>query len=187
MLRIARWLLGGGLLALGPLLGAGPAAALTVFQLGLAAPSAAGGAPLSGSLRVAIGALPLTSNTTLQLTEVSVDTAGGAHLSLDPDIASAGLGVLFAGGSFLIPTLFLRVDDGSLAQDLAVPNVTGMLAFAEGGLALAQLESVFDVDAGPTGPVEVHVVATPEPAAAWLVAAGLAALAVRPARVERGR
>jgi hypothetical protein len=188
MPRIARWLFGGGLLALGSLVGARPAAALSVFQLELVPPSAAGGQPLGGSLGVAIGSLPLVSNTTLELTGVSVDAAGGAHFSLDPDVASAGLGVLFANGSFLIPTLFLRIDDGAAAQDLAVPNVTGMLAFSDGGLVLAQLESAFDVDAGGmAGPVEVHVVATPEPAAVWLVAAGLAALAARPARREIAR
>jgi len=168
---------------------ASPAAALSVFALPLVAPSAItpmGGSaePLSGSLVVAIGTLPAVANTTFQLTDVSVVASDGTTFALDPSVPSAGLGVLHPDGSFLFPTLFLQVDDGSGPQDLAIPNVTGLASFSGGGTALVGLDASFDVDS-PSGTLAVRVVAAPEPATLFLVAAGLAAL--RGGRRERGR
>jgi hypothetical protein len=176
-----------GLVLCSAIAAASPAAALS-FTLPLVAPSAItpmGGSaqPLSGSLVVAIGTLPAVSNTTFQLTDVSV-AGGGATFALDPSVPSAGLGVLHPDGSFLFPTLFLQVDDGSGPQDLAIPNVTGLASFSGGGTALVGLDASFDVDS-PSGTLAVRVVAAPEPATLLLVAAGLATL--RAARRERAR
>jgi len=163
------------------------AAAVSVFTLDLAPSSSAGGAPLVGSIAVAIGSLPLAGNATLQLTDVSA-SAGGASISLDPSIPSAGLGVVHADGSFLIPTLFLEVDAGGGPQDLAVPDVTGTLAFSDAGATLVRLETSFDVDAGdPPATLSVQVIATPEPGVAGLLAIGLLLLRVGRARPEEAR
>ena len=183
--RIRGWK---ALALLGGMLGsAGPAAALSVFTLDLAPSSSVGGEPLAGSLTVAIGTLPLAGNTTLQLTDVAA-TAGGGSFSLDPSIPTAGLGVAHADGSFLIPTLFLRVDVGTGPLDLAIPNVTGTLELSNGGLTLTRLETAFDVDAGdPPESIPVRVVATPEPVAAWLVGLGLLLLSLGRAVPEISR
>jgi hypothetical protein len=191
---VRRWRFLGLALGLGlgvAVAGASPATALSIFTLPLVAPSAitpSGGPaePLAGSLTIAIGSLPLVANTSLQLTDVSVATSGGATFALDPDVPSAGLGVLHPDGSFLIPTLFLRVDVGSGPEDLAIPNVTGTTSFSGGGTTLVGLDSSFDVDS-PAGPLAVRVVAAPEPATICFVAVGLVAVALRGARKEFSR
>jgi hypothetical protein len=184
--RTLRWLvacaaLGGGVGS------AATASALSMFTLDLAPSSAVGGAPLVGSIAVAIGSLPLVGNTTLQLTDVSA-SAGGTSISLDPSIPTAGLGIAHADGSFLIPTLFLQVDAGGGPQDLAIPDVTGTLDFSDAGATLVRLETGFDVDAGdPPTTLSVHVVATPEPGAAGLLAIGLLLLSVGRAPAKEAR
>src|SRR5690606_12132178 len=113
--------------------------------------------------------------------------SGGATITLDPGVASPGLGVLTPAGAFLIPTLFVRIDDGS-AIDLAIPDVTGSVAFGPGGASIDSLVSSFGIDSGPPGGVvTVTVVAVPEPASAALLALGLAGLAARTARREARR
>ena len=171
--------------------GATPSAALSIATLPLVAPSAiiresAPAQPLTGSLTVAIGTLPALANTTLELTDISVAASGGAIFALDPNVASAGLGVLHPDGSFLIPTLFLQVDVGSGPQELAIPNVTGTASFASGGATLVGLDSSFDVDS-PVGLLAVHVVAAPEPATACLLAFAFAGVVLHGARQELPR
>ena len=184
--QVLRWLV--ACAALGGGVGSGATArALSVFTLDLAPSSSIGGAPLVGSIAVAIGSLPLSGNTTLQLTDVSA-SAGGASISLDPSIPTAGLGVAHADGSFLIPTLFLQVDAGGGPEDLAIPDVAGTLAFSDAGATLVRLETRFDVDAGdPPATLSVEVVATPEPGAAGLLAIGLLLLSIGRTRLEETR
>jgi MYXO-CTERM domain-containing protein len=96
-------------------------------------------------------------------------------------IPAAGLGVLAADGSFLIPTLFLVVDAGTGPLDLAIPDLEGQLDFDDP--ALLRLETSFAVDTlGPDGIVTVTVVATPEPGPALLALLALAALGATRAR-----
>jgi hypothetical protein len=168
----ARWWLRSAL-ALGLLLG-GPAHAvqLTFGLLPESAivPQAGDPQPLVGSITIDVDGAPLPT-TLLRLTDVSV-TSGALSIALDPTLASPGLGVLRDDGSFLVPTLFLRIDDGVAPFDLAVPNVTGMLG--EAGV----LESLFEIDSGgPAGILTVRVfAAVPEPGTLLLVGFGIAAL-----------
>ena len=60
---------------------------------------------------------------------------GGFTIGLDPGVASPGAGVLNVAGQFLIPTLFLRLDDGLTLTDLALANVTGTLTPSGPGCA----------------------------------------------------
>lgn len=173
---------------------AAPATALTVVTLALdpgqSALTPAVGTPqsLAGSITLQIGALPLgAANTTFDVIALAATASGGATITLDPGVASPGLGVLTPAGAFLIPTLFVRIDDGS-AIDLAIPDVTGSVAFGPGGASIDSLVSSFGIDSGPPGGVvTVTVVAVPEPASAALLALGLAGLAARTARREARR
>ena len=172
------------------LLAAGPARAATIFHLTLSAeselvPSVGAPAPLTGTLRVEIGDLPLAGNTTIRLLDVDV-AGGGVSVMLDPAVPSAGLGVLAAGGSFLIPPPFLVVDAGAGLLDLAIPNLVGSVELDE--FSLLRLATSFDVDTlGPEGIVTVHVVAVPEPATGIFAGLGLAVIAARRARREGSR
>ena len=148
------------------------------------------GAPqtLGGSITFRIGTLPLGgSNTPFDVIALSATASGGATIGLDPAIANPGLGVLTPGGSFLIPTLFLRLDDGS-PLDVAIPDVTGTVTFGPGGATIAAFSAGFEVDAGaPAGIVAVQVSSVPEPAVLALVALGLAAFGARRLRTEASR
>jgi hypothetical protein len=134
-----------------------------------------GGAPqpLRGRIRVEVGSLPLTGATSFEI--VQVDVAGGGYSArLDPEIASAGLGVLFGDRSFLVPTLFLRVSLVKAGRDFefALANLTGTLELDPlCGNTVTRLTSSFEVDEGP-----VVIVATPEPRAGALAAAAALAL-----------
>jgi hypothetical protein len=148
------------------------------------------GAPeaLTGTITLRLGALPLGGvSTTFDVIGLAL-AAGGASIGLDPAIANPGLGVLTPAGAFLIPTLFVRIDDGA-PQDLAIPDVSGNVVFGAGGASLAALTTSFAIaTGGPAGLVTVNVTAVPEPAAAALLALGLAALgARRAARTEAPR
>ncbi len=144
-------------------------------------------APLSGTLRVDLGSLPpLVGNTTFDLVDVAV-TGGGFSITLDPDLSAPGLGVLRPDGSFLIPNLFLRLDDGLMEFDQTLSDVQG--AFVPCG-GVTCLETSFQVDSlGPAGLIDVRVVAigeVPEPSP-WLLLplAGAAALRRRRAEIAR--
>lgn len=159
----------------GALAAAAPARAVP-FSLALAPPSAIGGVPLAGSLALDVASIPVAAPAVLRLTDVSA-SGGGAAIALDESVLSPGLGVVQPDGSFLIPTLFLRVDHGSGPFDLAIPNVTGTLVFGTSG-GVVGLASSFDIDTG-SGIVTAVVAAVPEPGTALLLASGLAALARR--------
>jgi hypothetical protein len=167
------------------LAGAGPARALSSFTLALdpaqsaLTPAVGDPAPLWGLLHIQVGDLPLTGNTSFQIVLASASATGGGSFGLDPTIPTAGLGVLFGDGSFLVPTLFLRVDLGNGAQDLAVPDVTGQLEFDATGTVVTGLTAHFDVDSlGPAGVVGVTVAAVPEPSPGLLAATSLTVLLV---------
>lgn len=166
-----------GWLAAAPAAEAGPIATLSLAPESALVPEAGAPAPLTGTIVLELGALPLTGSTTLELHHVAI-AGGGLEVALDPSVPSAGLGVVFADGSFLIPTLFLVVDDGANLYDLAIPDLTGFLDASD--LALLRLETTFDVDTlGPAGVVTAHIVAVPEPGSALLTSLAITALAAR--------
>jgi hypothetical protein len=174
------------------LLGAWPAGAVSFGPLAVVPPSAASpesGPPqtLTGTLALDVASLPVAGPTLLSLLDVSV-TGGGASFALDPTVTTPGIGALQPDGSFLLPTLFLRVTSGPDVFDLAIPNVTGTLSFGPGGTSVVGLESSFAIDSGgPAGRIAVRIVAAvPEPGTALLLAAGLAGLAAR-TRAGRAR
>jgi len=175
-----RWL---SLLLGALLLRAAPAGALTAsFAVDPAASSLvpATGSPqsLSGSLGFELGALPVPGvATSFDLIDLALTTSGGDSIGLDPAVATPGLGVLRSDGSFTIPTLFLHLE-GAQSLDLALPDVTGQVAFGPGGASLLSLAAAFAIDAGPpSGLVSVTLNAVvPEPGTVGLLAAGLVAL-----------
>jgi len=180
----------GALLLLAALAAASPARALG-FTLALDPAQSLftpeGGGPaemLSGTLRLEVDALPLLANTGMALTDVAVASSGGLAIGLDPTLASPGLGVLFADGSFLIPTLFLRIVNGAQTFDLAVTDVTGSLDLA--GTEVTGLQSSFalDTDLEMSGSAGVEIQAVPEPGTGLALAFALAALAARCSRRE---
>lgn len=146
------------------------------------------GAPqaLSGSIVLEIGSLPLGgSNTSFDVIGLSLTASGSATIGLDPGLASPGLGVLNAAGSFLVPTLFVRIDDGAVT-DLAIPDVTGNVTFGSGGASIRALATAFEIQT-PDGVVSVSLFAVPEPATAVFLSIGLAALGARRNRQESSR
>jgi hypothetical protein len=83
-----------------------------------------------------------------------------------------------ADGSFSIPTLFLRVDEGLGPFDLAVPNVTGSLAFDPDGDVIG-LASSFEIETSAGIQLVTVTAQIPEPGTALLVALGLSLVATR--------
>jgi hypothetical protein len=144
-------------------------------------------APLSGTGQVDLGSLPpLGANTTFDLVALAV-VGGGLSITLDPDLTTPGLGVLRPDGSFLIPNLFLRLDDGQMAFDQTIVDVQGTFVPCGGA---ACLETSFQVDSlGPAGLIDVSVVAigeVPEPSP-WLLLPLAGAAALRRHRAEIAR
>lgn len=138
------------------------------------------GAPqaLSGTIAIEVGSLPLGgSSTTFDVVGLSLTASGGATFGLDPGIANPGVGVLNPAGSFLVPTLFVRITDGDVT-DLPIPDVTGSVVFGIGGASIQELSTAFEI-ATTNGIVSLSLLAVPEPATALLLTAGLAALGSR--------
>ena len=164
-------------------LAAAPAGAMTIgftVDPGSALTPALGEAQaLSGTLALAIGALPVTgAGTSFDVVDLALAASGGGAIGLDPEVASPGLGVLHADGSFLIPDLFLRLT-GAGTLDLTVPDVVGQVSFGPGGASVLSLSSAFTIDAGPpSGPVDVLLSASavPEPGTLALLVPALAGL-----------
>jgi hypothetical protein len=177
-----RWI---SLVALALLALAGPASAVSFGPLPVVPPSAitpeaGAGETLAGTITLDVATVPVAAPALLALTDVSVTASGGASFALDPALASPGLGAVQPSGAFLIPTLFLRVDDGAGSFDLAVPNVAGTVFF-DGAGGVIGLAASFAVDTlTPAGVVAVSLVAgVPEPGTAVLLALGLAAVAAK--------
>jgi hypothetical protein len=157
--------------------GAQDARAVAFGPLALVAPSDVGGQPLAGTLAGDVASIPVVSPSELRLTDVSI-SGGGATITLDPTLLSPALGVVQPGGSFTIPTLFLRIDDGVTAFDLGIPNVTGSLSFGPGGDVIG-LASSFEIDTGNCVVLARITAEVPEPGTTLLVALGLSFVATR--------
>lgn len=136
---------------------------------------------LSGTVGVVLGdPPPLVSNTTFDVSQLAATSSGGLDITLDASLANPGAGVLNPAGGFLIPNLFLELDDGATVFQLTVPNVTGSYGALPGCPAQVCLETSFQIDTGgPAGIVTVNLYAVPEPGTAGLLALGLAGLSWR--------
>jgi hypothetical protein len=141
---------------------------------------------LAGTLTLRVGALPPGgTGTSLDVAGLALTASGGGTIGLDPTLADPGLGVLRPSGEVLIPTLFLRLEQGGEVLHLAIPDVTGIVTFGPGGASLARLDAQLAIaTGGPAGLLTVTIAALPEPASAALLSIGLAALAARGARAE---
>lgn len=144
---------------------------------------------LAGTLTLRVGALPPGgTGTSFDVIGLALTASGGGTIGLDPALANPGLGVLRPTGEVLVPTLFLRLEQGGEVLDLAIPDVTGTVTFGPGGASLARLDAQLELaTGGPAGLLTVTIAALPEPASAALLAIGLAALAARGARAEGQR
>ena len=151
---------------------------------------------LAGALTLELGALPpLAATTTFDLRSLTLLAVGPSILAfvLDPNVENPGAGVLDLNGQFLIPTLFLQVDDGVSLTDLAIPNVRGTFTMQDPAclfLYAACLDTYFEVDGGaPYGTIAVRLAAAttviPEPSTALLVLSGIASLAIARRRSAR--
>jgi hypothetical protein len=145
---------------------------------------------LSGTLTLELGAVPpLAATTTFDLRALTLLASGpgGFSVGLDPDVANPGAGVLNVAGQFLIPTLFLQLDDGLALTDLALTNVIG--TFTPNGVGCPYsycLETSFEIIGPPgLGLISVELTAIPEPSTALLLALGCASLAVAGRRSVR--
>ena len=170
-----------GLLAL-------PASALTLDPArSTLTPTAGAVETLSGSLVATLGATPpLVANTSFDLASLAVTSSGGLSITLDPALANPAAGVLSPSGSFLIPNLFLELDDGLASVALTVPNVMGSYGALAGCPTAVCLEASFQVDTGGgSGIVSVDLFAVPEPGTGTLLALGCGALALGRRRAAR--
>jgi len=172
-----RGLFGAGLVAL--LLLAPPAAVALPVDLVLdptrsgVVPPGGPVVPLAGRLRLDLGTLPpVPEPTALAIVDLDV-TGEGLAATLNPDLASPGLGVLRPDGTFLVPALFVRMDLGSGPIDQTLVDVEGTLRADASCAPLASpcLETSLAVDTlGPDGGVGVEIAAAvPEAGLGWLL------------------
>lgn len=138
---------------------------------------------LSGLLVLRIDPLPLIgSGASFDVIELRLTTSGGSTLGLAPDVASPGRGVLGSEGSFLVPTLFVRIAADTIT-DLSIPDVEGEVLFDLDGMSIRRLATEFAIETH-AGIVSVRVVAVPEPHTAVLLIVGLAGLCAGLSRQE---
>ena len=139
------------------------------------APAVGPASPISGQLSLAIGQYPNAANTTFDVTALDL-VSGPYTITLQP-VGAPGLGVLAPSGSFLIPTLFVRLDDGASSVDFAIPDISGLFRAAGAGCAYDFcLDTSFEIDTGAGGLLAVTLHAIPEPGTALLVGVGLGGL-----------
>ncbi len=136
--------------------------------------------PLSGEIRLSLGEAPPLASTT-RFDVVALDLAtDGLTIGLDPALENPGLGILRPDESFLIPSLFVRVEGSSSPISLTLIDVEGSFgpspACSESPLCL---ETSFAIDTLSTaGILQVDVVApVPEPGSFLLATLGLAGFA----------
>jgi hypothetical protein len=169
-----------------PIAASARAAALLSFGLDPGSTFTPPGGPaqaLSGSFTAQLGDPAPASNTSFDVVALDLLASGGTSITLDPDVASPGLGVLGPSGSFLVPLLFVVVGDGT-PFDLTVLDVVGTLQLPAGpGSALS---STIEIESD-LGSFELALSATavPEPSSIALVLGGLGLLAVRRGRASR--
>jgi hypothetical protein len=138
---------------------------------------------LSGLLVLRIDPLPLVgSGASFDVIDLQLTTSGGSTLGLAPGVASPGLGVLGSEGSFLVPTLFVRITADTIT-DLPIPDVEGEVLFDLDGMSIRRLATEFAIETH-AGIVSVRVVAVPEPHIAVLLVVGLAGLCAGRSRQE---
>jgi len=96
---------------------AAPASAATIVSLALdpsqssLTPQVGGAQSLSGTITLRLGALPLGGvDTAFDVIGLSAVASGGATITLDPDVANPGLGVLTPAGAFVVPILYVLLN-----------------------------------------------------------------------------
>jgi hypothetical protein len=168
------------------LTGAAPARATAVLVVDPAASflfpvPGVGAEPLFGSLHVGTPGLPAAgTRAPFDLLELSLTTPNGLGFALDPSVTDPALGILESDGSFLIPTLFLRVTGPGGSLDVAIPDVPGEALFDPASGRLRELTTSFDVLTEIGGTLSVTLRAeVPEPASFVLGALGLLMLGAR--------
>lgn len=173
---------------------AGSAYGATVIDLALdpaqsSATATVGSAQeLAGTITVRLGTDPRQSTVTFDVIALAVASNGGATVGLDPAVPNPGLGVLSPAGVFLIPTLFLRIEQGLVTIALPITDLTGTVSIGPGGASIERLETSFAIAAAaPEGDVVIRLVAVPEPGTAWFAVGGVVLLALRVPRLRNGR
>ncbi len=127
---------------------------------------------VSGSVDITL-TTPVLSNTAFDVVSLALTPLS---VGLDPAAPNPGAGVVNAAGAFLIPTLFIVFDQGGGPQALALSNVSGTMQFGVGG-ALVGLQTSVQIDPGGGGaPLLFSIVAVPEPALGFLLAAAAVTL-----------
>ena len=131
--------------------------------------------PIVGNMTLDVGSLPPNVATvTFNLKRLDL-VSGTTQIQLDPAIQNAGLGVLNAGNSFLIPSLHLSVIiGGGLPQSITLADVTGTFG-PDGCESSVCLDTSFVIAAGASqgGDLTVTLHGLPEPSSIVLVASGI--------------
>ena len=133
------------------------------------------GTPLSGTIDLELADGPPSSPRAFDVVDVAI-SGGGLSIGIDESLANPGLGVLMSDGGFLIPALFLVVDDSSAPFPLTIIDLVGTFGpSAACAGSPACLETDFQIDTGGLeGILDVRITATvPEPATALLLTMAL--------------